>query len=94
MVKHIVTWQFKPGTQKEVKEFLKGLEGLMGVVECLRSVETHYNENEKEGITGALICRFDNMEALASYAPHPRHLAVAALCKPIRTARIAVDFTE
>ena len=55
MVKHIVTWQFKPETEKEVKAFLNGLNGLMGVIECLRSVETHYNINEKEGITGALI---------------------------------------
>ena len=45
MVKHIVTWQFKPETENEVKAFLKGLNGLMGVIECLRSVETHYNEN-------------------------------------------------
>ncbi len=92
MVKHIVTWQFKPETENEVKAFLKGLNGLMGVIECLRSVETHYNENEKEGITGALICTFDNMADLNSYAADPRHLAVAALCKPIRTSRIAVDF--
>ncbi len=92
MVKHIVTWQFKDGTENEVKAFLKGLDGLMGVVEVLRSVETHYNQNAKEGITGALICTFDSMEDLASYASDPRHLAVAALCKPIRTSRIAVDF--
>ncbi|MDY6322276.1 MAG: Dabb family protein [Succinivibrio sp.] len=92
MVKHIVTWQFKEGTEEQVKDFLKGLQGLYGVIEVLRSVETGYNINPKEGISGALICTFDNMADLNSYATDPRHLAVASKCKPIRTSRTAVDY--
>jgi hypothetical protein len=41
-----------------------------------------------------LICEFDSMEDLNSYATDPRHLKVAAKCKPIRTSRVACDFKE
>jgi hypothetical protein len=94
MYKHVVVWQFKDGTEKKARAFLKELEGLKGVIECLRSIQTGYNENDKEGATGVLICEFDTMEDLNSYANDPRHLKVAAKCKPIRTSRVACDFKE
>ena len=31
MIKHVVMWKFKPGTEKEMNEFLSGLKGLYGV---------------------------------------------------------------
>lgn len=92
MIKHVVMWKFKEGTEKQAQEFIDGLKGLMGVVEVLRSVEVGLNVNPNEPFGGVLICTFDNMDDLNSYAKDPRHLAVAALCKPIRTERVAVDF--
>ena len=38
MIRHIVMWKFRPGTEKEQTEFLTGLRGLQGVIpELLRS---------------------------------------------------------
>lgn len=91
MVKHTVVWQFKPGTEKEIKAFLAGLEGLKDKIAVLLSVETHFNTNAKEGLTASLTCTFDKMDDIATYANDPNHVKVASMCKAIRTARIAVD---
>ena len=62
MIKHIVMWKFKPGTEKEMHEFLDG------------------------------ISLFESMADLDAYKSDPRHVAVSAKCKAIRTDRVAVDW--
>ena len=32
MIRHIVMWKFRPGTEAEQREFLTGLQGLYGVI--------------------------------------------------------------
>ena len=32
MIKHVVMWKFKPGTEKEMHEFISGLRDLYGVI--------------------------------------------------------------
>ena len=39
-----------------------------------------------------LISLFDSLADLETYKKDPRHVAVSALCKAIRTDRVAVDF--
>ena len=39
-----------------------------------------------------LVSDFDSLEDLAAYKADPRHQAVSALCKSIRTDRAAVDY--
>ena len=70
MIRHIVMWKFRPGTEAEQKAFLEGLRGLQGVIPQL----------------------FESLEALDAYKNDPRHKAVSALCKSIRTDRVAVDY--
>ena len=36
MLKHIVMWKFKPGTEAEQEKFLTGLRGLYGVIPQIR----------------------------------------------------------
>ena len=38
-----------------------------------------------------LVSEFDTLEDVARYKNDPRHLAVSALCKEIRTDRCAID---
>ena len=38
MIKHIVMWKFKPGTEKEMHEFLDGLRGLYGVIPQIKEI--------------------------------------------------------
>ena len=43
MIRHIVMWKFRPGTEAEQAAFLEGLRGLMGVVPQLRGCEVARN---------------------------------------------------
>ena len=94
MIKHVVMWKFKEGTTDKMNEFLEGLKGLVGQIECLRSLQVGTNCNPKEKFDAILICQFDNMDDLNSYANNPRHLAVASICREIALERVAVDFEE
>ena len=91
MVKHIVMWKFKPGTEKEMNEFLEGLRGLYGVIPQIREQEIGVN-CAPGNYDAVLISLFDDMEALGTYKNDPRHVAVAGLCKAIREDRVAVDY--
>ena len=49
--------------------------------------------NVGEGTYDAvLVSESESLEALDTYKNDPRHKAVSALCKPIRTDRVAVDY--
>ena len=91
MIRHIVMWKFRPGTETEQKEFLEGLRGLQDVIpELLRSeVAVNVGEGNYDAV---LVSEFESLEALETYKNDPRHKAVSALCKSIRTDRTAVDY--
>lgn len=91
MIKHIVMWKFHPGTEKEMNEFLAGLKGLYGVIPQIKEQEVGVNCVDGN-YDAVLISLFDSLEALETYKKDPRHVAVSALCKSIRTDRVAVDF--
>ena len=75
MIKHIVTWKFRDGTEDEAKKFLDGLNSLVGQIEVLRSVETGLNINPNADQSAVLIATFDSLEDLEKYKNDPRHLA-------------------
>ena len=91
MIKHIVMWKFRPGTEKEMNEFLTGLKGLYGVIPQIKEQEVGVNCVDGN-YDAVLISLFDSLEELETYKKDPRHVAVSALCKSIRTDRVAVDF--
>jgi len=90
MIKHIVMWKFRPGTEVERDRFLEGLRGLYGVIPQIRQQEVGVNCLEGN-YDAALISLFDSLEDLETYKKDPRHVAVSQLCKSIRTDRVAVD---
>ena len=91
MIKHIVMWKFKPGTEKEQEEFLDRLQGLFGVIPQIRAQEVGRNI-APGNYDAVLISEFDSLADLEAYKTDPRHVKVAALCKTIRTDRVAVDY--
>lgn len=91
MIKHVVMWKFKPGTEKEMHAFISGLRGLYGVIPQIRSQEVGVNCLDGN-YDAVLISTFDSLADLDTYKNDPRHVAVASLCKDIRTDRVAVDF--
>ena len=90
MLRHIVMWQFRPGTEAEQGLFLTAPQGLYGAIPELKSCRV------SRGVPGGefdavLEAEFDSPEALERYKADPRHQAVSALCKSIRLRRAAID---
>lgn len=91
MIRHIVMWKFRSGTEAEQKQFLDGLRGLQGVVPQLLRSEVAVNVGP-DNYDAVLVSEFESLEALEAYKNDPRHKAVSALCKSIREDRVAVDY--
>lgn len=91
MIRHIVMWKFRPGTEAEQEQFLTGLRGLQGVVPQLLRSEVAVNVGEGN-YDAVLVSEFESLEALEAYKNDPRHKAVSQLCKSIREDRVAVDY--
>ena len=91
MIRHIVLWKFRPGTEAEQRQFLEGLRGLQGVIPQLLRSEVAVNVG-KGNYDAVLVSEFSDLEALETYKNDPRHQAVSALCKSIREDRAAVDY--
>ena len=91
MIRHIVMWKFRPGTEQEQLQFLEGLRGLQGVVPQLLRSEVAVNVGEGN-YDAVLVSDFASPADLETYKNDPRHKAVSALCKSIRTDRVAVDY--
>ena len=91
MIRHIVMWKFRPDTEAEQAKFLNGLRDLQGVIPQLLKSEVAVNVGEGN-YDAVLISEFESLEALDTYKNDPRHKAVSALCKSIRTDRVAVDY--
>lgn len=91
MIHHIVMWKFRPGTEAEQDRFLEGLRGLQGVIPQLRTSQVARSVGA-DNYDAVLVSEFDSLEDLEAYKRDPRHVAVSALCKSIRTDRVAVDY--
>lgn len=91
MIRHIVMWKFRPGTEAQQQQFLDGLRGLQGVIPQLLRSEVAVNVG-KGNYDAVLVSEFQDLDALDAYKNDPRHQAVSALCKSIRTDRVAVDY--
>lgn len=91
MIRHIVMWKFRPGTEDEQEQFLSGLRALQGVIPQLLYSEAARNVGAGN-YDAVLISEFRSLEDLEAYKNDPRHKAVSALCKSIREDRVAVDY--
>ena len=91
MLRHIVMWKFRPGTEAEQEQFLGGLRALQGVIPQLVSSEVARNVGTGN-YDAVLVSKFRSLEDLEAYKNDPRHKAVSALCKSIREDRVAVDY--
>lgn len=91
MIKHVVMWKFKPDAEQEMNDFLDGLRGLYGVIPQIKAQEVGVN-CAPGNYDAVLISQFESMADLEAYKADPRHVAVSAKCKAIRTDRVAVDW--
>ena len=93
MIRHIVMWKFREGTEAQADEFLRALAALDGVIPCIRAMQVLRSAQLGSAYDAVLIADFDSLEAVKQYKDDPRHQAVSALCKEIRTDRRAIDVT-
>ena len=92
MIRHVVMWKFKAGTEAQRDEFLTKLKGLYGVIPQIRAQEIGVDVAGGGNYDAVLVCDFDSLKDLEAYKTDPRHVAVSDLCKSIREDRVAVDW--
>ena len=64
MIRHIVMWKFRPGTEKEQEQFLTGLQALYGVVPQLKACEVAVNIG-KDNYDAVLVSDFESLNMTA-----------------------------
>ena len=78
MLRHIVMWKFRPGTEAERDLFLTGLQGLYGAIPELKRCQVLLGM-EGSDYDAVLISEFADQAALEAYKNDPRH-KVSPLC--------------
>ena len=94
MIRHVIMWKFKYGEQENMQKFLNGLKALDGVIPEILHMEVGVNCLDGNNYDACLIADFEDFAALERYKNDPRHVAVASICKAIRTSRCAIDIEE
>ena len=92
MIRHVIMWKFKEDVKEDMYRFLEQLQALNGVIPEILHMEVGVNAKEGNNYDACLISDFADWDALDRYKKDPRHVAVSALCKSIRTDRGAVDY--
>ncbi len=93
MVKHIVFFKLRNGSQ-EVKQTLKDkLMSMQGKIEVLKSIEVGIDTNRSERACDvSLITEFNSKEDLKSYASNPMHLEIIKYIKNQNMITSVVDY--
>lgn len=80
-----------PSTRVQLKS---RLEGLLGKVESLRSIEVGFNHNPADSARDVtLYSTFDDQAGLDAYQTHPAHIEVGAYIKTVTQDRVVSDYT-
>jgi len=91
MIRHIVMWRFKEGSEEQAAQFLERLAALQGQIPQIRGMQVGADVAGGGNYSAALVADFDSLADMEAYKTDPRHVAVSALCKAIREDRVAVD---
>jgi Stress responsive A/B Barrel Domain len=94
MVTHIVMFAFKTENKEvNITKAKEMLEGLMGSVPTLKSIEVGCNFSpEARAMDLGIVTVFDDKEGLERYAIHPEHLKVVEFIKSVVEYSKVVDY--
>lgn len=79
MIRHIVMWKFRPGTEAEQAQFLDGLRNLQGVIPQLLRSEVSVNTGDGN-YDAVLVSEFRDLEDLRAYRGGPPGTRRCPLC--------------
>lgn len=97
MVVHIVMFKFKEGNrEKHISDAAEMLNGLMGKVPTLKSMEVgiNFSTEKARAMDLSIITTFDDRAGLESYAVHPEHLKVVEFIKSVVEESRVVDYEK
>ena len=94
MVVHIVMFKFKEKNREPNMIRAKQiLEGLVGTVPTLRSMDVGLNfSDEERAMDLSIITTFETKEGLEAYAVHPEHLKAVEFIKQVVEYSKVVDY--
>lgn len=98
MVKHIILWTLKDSLTEDEKVAVKkdikeGLEGLKGKIPGLIDIKVNIDCLASSNAEVMLDSSFEDADALAGYAVHPEHVAVADnRVRPYTATRTCMDY--
>ena len=94
MVVHIVMFKFKDENKEaNLIQAKQMLEGLMGAVPTLRSMDVGLNfAQEERAMDLSIITTFEDKAGLEAYAVHPAHLKVVDFIKEVVAYSKVVDY--
>ncbi|TFB56553.1 Dabb family protein [Cryobacterium sp. TMT1-62] len=95
MIRHIVSWQLAPADPVQKAAAAAGiavrLEGLVGVVDEIRSLQVGFDVAGGSNWDVVLIADFDDLDAVNRYQVHPAHQAAGTFIRSVVSSRMAVD---
>lgn len=99
MVRHIILWKLRDELSESEKEAVKsgiksGLESLLGQIPGLLHIQVQTEGRLATSNADLMLdCTLESPEALAVYAQHPAHVAVAdSKVRPYTAVRTCLDF--
>ncbi len=97
MVRHIVSWNFKPGLTPQQQhtaaaQAVEQLNALQGQIPCLRYILACCPPLDSSNCDLVLYSEVDNAEDLPAYQNHPAHQAVLPLVREYFCDRRCCDF--
>lgn len=97
MITHIVMLKLKDFDESEKMEHLRslksGIEGLLGAIPELKSMEVGLNINKKPSAYDlVLTSRFNSLEDLDAYRIHPKHVKVLDYLRKVTEKTAVVDY--
>ena len=93
MVRHIVLWRLKSPAEVDFAPIRAALFAQLGRIPGLLKVEVGRSINTgKRAADFALLCDFENREALAAYHRHPAHAETRAVVDPLTTEHWIADY--
>jgi hypothetical protein len=98
MVKHIILWNLKEEYSEEKKseikkEIKRTLEALKGEIPGLLDIKVQTEYLPTSNVDLMLDSSFESVEALKTYASHPKHVYVAdTYVRPFTANRSCIDY--